>query len=127
MRIEVKNKTVHECRNHKGPESTLTVEEKSKRIEAVLAGVPIPSMMVNAIDKDETILNVDHTLSILQDFVAGKFDLQGLALLPTFNGVNFDSLARHIQRTLLNAPVVVHMIYPGTTPEELQYVTSLLR
>lgn len=82
-------------------EHTWDQKRKSKFIESVLIGLPIPFLFLAEIDDEEGRLEIvdgSQRIRTLTEFVTGKLVLTELEKLPILNGVTFDHLSLARQR-----------------------------
>ncbi len=82
-------------------EHTWDQKRKSKFIESVLIGLPIPFLFLAEIDDEEGRLEIvdgSQRIRTLAEFVAGKLVLHDLEKLPILNGIIFEHLSLARQR-----------------------------
>lgn len=92
------------------------VEQKSRLIESLLLNIPLPVFYVAA-DKDDQWLVVDglQRMTTLNQFIREQgFSLTNLEFLKKFEGKKYADLPRPMQRRILEAEPVFHIIQPGT-------------
>jgi hypothetical protein len=76
-------------------------KRKSKFIESVLIGLPIPFLFLAEVEDEEGRLEIvdgSQRIRTLTEFVSGKMVLGGLEKLPMLNGFTFDQLPLARQR-----------------------------
>ena len=82
-------------------EHTWDEKRKSKFIESVLIGLPIPFLFLAEVEDEEGRLEIvdgSQRIRTLTDFVAGKLILNDLEKLPLLNGFTYDQLPLARQR-----------------------------
>ena len=82
-------------------EHTWDEKRKSKFIESVLLGLPIPFLFLAEVDNEEGQLEIvdgSQRIRTLTEFVTGKLVLSELEKLPLLNGATFDQLPLARQR-----------------------------
>ena len=85
-------------------EHTWDEKRKSKFIESVLIGLPIPFLFLAEVEDEEGRLEIvdgSQRIRTLVEFVSGKLVLNDLEKLPLLNGFTFDQLP------LVRIPMVV--------------------
>lgn len=89
-------------------EHTWDPKRKSKFIESVLIGLPIPFLFLAEIDDEEGRLEIvdgSQRIRTLTEFTTGKLVLSDLEKLPLLNGVAFDQLPLSRQRKFNRATI----------------------
>ncbi len=89
-------------------ELTWEGDKKSKFVESILMGLPIPFITgVEVPDKDDSIAIVDGSqrLRSLVEFVENRFVLKGLEVLDVCNGIGYDQLPLSLRRKFNNHPI----------------------
>lgn len=89
-------------------ELTWEPDKKSKFIESILMGLPIPFITgVEVPEKEGSIAIVDGSqrLRSLAEFVENKFVLKGLEVLDVCNGIGYDQLPTSLRRKFNNHPI----------------------
>lgn len=105
-------------------------DRMSRMIESLLIRIPLPAFYFDGTN-DELWEVVDglQRLSALYRFVVADgtlerpgvpLTLSGLEYLKELNGLSFSAIPRSMQRRIEEAPVVLHVIRPGT-PMEVKY------
>jgi hypothetical protein len=93
---------------------------KSRLIESVLLGIPLPMFYFNA-EPDRRLQVVDgvQRLTAVREFVDGTLSLEGLEYLTTLNGKRWVDLDPASRRGFHQTQIVVHVI-DATTPSEVK-------
>jgi hypothetical protein len=89
-------------------EHTWDLKRKSKFIESVLIGLPIPFLFLAEIDDEEGRLEIvdgSQRIRTLTEFTTGKLVLSDLERLPLLNGIAFDQLPLSRQRKFNRATI----------------------
>lgn len=89
-------------------ELTWEPDKKSKFIESILMGLPIPFFTgVEMPERESSIAIVDggQRLRSLVEFVEEKFALDGLEVLDVCNGITYTQLPTSIRRKFNNHPI----------------------
>lgn len=94
----------------------------SRVIEAILVGIPLPSMVFYE-NRDGSYHpatpSTASKLLAISDFVAGKYLLDGLAFFPELNGMGFEGLVaknRYYHRRIMEYDVDVSLIDHSSKP-----------
>jgi len=99
-----------------------TKEAQSRLIESILIRIPIPTIYIDATDKDHWLI-VDglQRLTALRRFVInGELSLCGLEFLTQFNGVTYTNLPMRFRRRILETQIYVFTIEEGT-PADVKF------
>lgn len=94
--------------------------EKSRLIESILMGLPIPSFYFSEDEETPKLIIVDglQRLCSLKDFwVTKRLKLKGLQFLTSLNGKGVDELDRTQIRRLKGLKITVNKLRKGTPPE----------
>lgn len=84
---------------------------KSKLIESVLIGLPIPTLYFGERSNgDWVIIDGLQRTTTFYDFITGEFALTGLELLGEYNGHFFNDLPRPLQRKMREYQLHCHVI-----------------
>ena len=93
-------------------------ERKSRLIESLLLRIPIPVFYVAAHENDDwSVVDGLQRMSTIFDFVNGKFGLEKLQYLTSFEKLKHEELPRPMQRRISETQLIVNVIEPGTPPE----------
>lgn len=93
---------------------------KSRLIESILMGLPIPSFYFSEDEETPKLIIVDglQRLCSLKDFwVTKRLKLKGLQFLTSLNGKGVDELDRTQIRRLKGLKITVNKLRKGTPPE----------
>jgi hypothetical protein len=96
-------------------ELTWEADKKSKFIESILMGLPIPfitGVEDPALDGSIAIVDGSQRLRSLKEFVENRFLLKGLEVLDVCNGIGYDQLPTSLS-SLLKYPAVSVSFLPG--------------
>ena len=93
-------------------------ERKSRLIESLLLRIPIPVFYVAAKENEDwSVVDGLQRMSTIDDYLNGRFSLERLQYLVSFNGLKQDELPRRMQRRINETQLIVNVIEPGTPPE----------
>jgi Protein of unknown function DUF262 len=96
-------------------------EQKSRFIESILMGFPIPPLYVNENEENKwVIIDGLQRTSTLVDFLSNKFALKGLITLPKFNGKKFDELEGSQKARIEDKKINIYILQ-SNTPLEVVY------
>ena len=88
---------------------------KSRLIESLLLRIPIPVFYVAANDDDDwQVVDGLQRMSTINDFITGRFPLNGLQYLTWLDKHRHDQLPRQMQRRINETQLIVNVIEPGT-------------
>lgn len=97
------------------------IETKSRLLESMVIRLPIPAFYFDGSNDNEwLIIDGLQRLSAVNDFVAGKFTLEGLDYLPELTGKTFFELPRAFQRNIEEYEIFAYIIEKGT-PKSVTY------
>jgi hypothetical protein len=101
--------------------SVWTKEKRSRLIESILLGIPLPAFYFSA-DSDGAMQVVDgvQRLSAIRDFAANELALGGLEYLATLEGKPFNDLEAPLRRRFNQTQIFVNVIEPET-PVEVKF------
>jgi hypothetical protein len=97
-------------------------EKQSRLIESILIRFPLPAFYFDGTVKSRWLV-VDglQRLSSIRNFVIKKtLKLINLEFLTHLNGLGYDDLDRHLQRTIEETQIVTYIINPGT-PDDVKF------
>lgn len=92
-------------------------DRKSKFIESILIGVPIPYFFLADIDGNMEVVDGSQRLRTLHQFINGELVLKGLKNLTTLNSCKFEDLPLTRQRRFLTKGIKSIYLSEKTTPE----------
>jgi len=93
---------------------------KSKLIESILMGLPIPVFyFAEKPNGDWIIVDGLQRITTIYDYMRGEFELEGLAVLKEFNGKKFSKLERAEQRKIREYPLTAHLIDMSTDKDNI--------
>ncbi len=98
------------------------VEAKSRFIESILMGFPLPPFYLNARGEDGSYVIIDglQRTSALRDYLEDQFTLQGLHSLQQFNGSKFSDLPIALRTKIEDKGLNVYIL-KHTTPLRVIY------
>lgn len=98
-----------------------TNEQKRELIESLLMGIPIPVIYVFENEQGiKQMVDGRQRVSAIIEFMNNGFALDGLKMLPDFNGKKFNDLAPIYRSKLERYQLFVYVIEPPT-PERVKY------
>jgi len=89
-------------------------KRKSKFIESILIGVPIPYFFFADVDGNFEIVDGSQRIRTLTSFVAGELTLEGLETLDLLNGFTFEDLSPVRRRRFTNKSLKIIMLSEKT-------------
>ncbi len=94
-----------------------SLEKQSALVESVLLRIPIPVIYLSE-ENEQQLLVIDgqHRLTTLFDYMKDRFALRGLSLLPELNGRKFSGLEPRLQRRFEDTAMTAFIIQPGSDP-----------
>jgi hypothetical protein len=90
-----------------------TVAKKSKLIESILMGLPLPALYFGERDDntDEwVVIDGLQRITTIYDYMTGRFSLTGLDKIPSINGNKFSDFDRDEVRRIREFPLNVYLI-----------------
>lgn len=102
-------------------ESVWKYDRKSELIESVLMGLPLPIFYFNQ-DRYGRLIVVDgrQRLTALFEYMADKYALRNLKILPEFNDKKFSQLLPLYQTRIEDYQIQAHVILPPT-PDRIKF------
>ncbi|MBI4703208.1 MAG: DUF262 domain-containing protein [Deltaproteobacteria bacterium] len=101
--------------------------QQVRLVESVLARIPLPAIYLS--DESEVqslVIDGQQRLTTLFRYLDNEFPLQGLQLLPGFEGMSFANLEARLQRRIEDTPLTVFSIQPGSDPQVKFYLFERL-
>lgn len=93
-------------------------KRKSRLIESLLLRIPIPVFYVAADEKDDwAVVDGIQRMTVINDYVTGKFAMGNLEYLVKLNGLKYHELPRAMQRRITETQLIINVIEPRTPPE----------
>lgn len=94
-----------------------SLEKQSALVESVLLRIPIPVIYLSE-ENEQQLLVIDgqHRLTTLFNYMKDRFALRGLSLLPELNGRKFSGLEPRLQRRFEDTAMTAFIIQPGADP-----------
>lgn len=100
---------------------------KSRMIESLLVGFPIPTLYFEAVShRDWVIIDGKERINALNEFFNGDLKLQGLELLPRLEGKAYKDLEFPDRRDLRMLRASVEVLEKGTPSWVKEIITSRL-
>ncbi|MDR2495913.1 MAG: DUF262 domain-containing protein [Tannerellaceae bacterium] len=113
-------------------EGLWTDEQKSRLIESILLGLPLPSFYFYEESQEGegtykwAVIDGLQRLGTFRSFIleqdeSKKLHLRNLEFITEYNGKNYDALSREDQRRISGSKITLNIIRKGT-PDEVKYV-----
>ncbi len=92
---------------------------KSRLIESILIGIPLPSFYLDAVNPDEWLVvdGLQRLFTLDEFFNRNQLKLNNLEFLEQLNGKTFNELPRNFQRDIEDTELSFYIIQPDTPPE----------
>lgn len=92
-----------------------TSKQKSRLIESILIGIPLPTFYIDARNEDKWIIidGVQRITSILT-FMDNRFKLNNMQYLKYLNGKKFETLDRKYRRRIEDFQLLCNIVRPNT-------------
>lgn len=101
---------------------------KSKLIESILIGLPLPLFYVDSTKEQWRVLDGSLRIITLREYIVeDKFSLKGLTFLNELEGLKFSQLLRHYQRQLEETELYVCLIEPPTSLENVHKIHTRIQ
>ena len=91
-----------------------SIEWKTALIESILLGMPIGAILMDYSVGNCVVLDGKARVTTIKDFMDGKFKLTGLNILKEMEGLDYNTISRHIQRYMEEHIVTTYTIQPDT-------------
>lgn len=97
-------------------------KQQCSLIESILLRLPLPAFYFDESEDDKwQVIDGLQRTSVIRKFVVDKkLVLDKLEFLDQFNGDNFDTLPRDLQRRIKTTPLTVYVVEKGT-PDEVKF------